>query len=88
MDLVLDVKLGDNKPWQKIRPENARAVRRGPRLDDAGHQEELDPSALESVLGSSAGGCPSTGANSAPLGQDEEDEEDSDAMEDDAGNQS
>ena len=68
MDLVLDVKLGDDKPWQKIRPENARAVavRRGPRLDDAGHQEELDPLALETVLGAG----PGTGSNATPVGPD------------------
>ena len=39
MDLVLDVKLGEDRPWQKIRPENARAARWNPRLDEAGNQE-------------------------------------------------
>ena len=69
MDLVLDVKLGDDRPWQKIRPENARAARRNPRLDEAGNQEELDPSAIETMLRKRANGPTSaTGANRAPLG--------------------
>ena len=36
MDLVLDVKLEEAAPWQKIRPEQARAVRRAPQINDAG----------------------------------------------------
>ena len=68
MDLGLDVKLSDDKPWQKIRPENMRATRRAPRLDEAGNQEELDPLALELVLRSQVKLGPGTGANAAPLG--------------------
>ena len=68
MDLVLDVKLGEDKPWQKIRPENAKAARRNPRLDEAGDQEELDPSAIETMLARKAGPAAATGANTAPLG--------------------
>ena len=69
MDLVLDIKLSDGQQWQKIRPETARAARRAPRVNDAGFQEELDPSAVESLLaGAGAGSGPATGANSTPMG--------------------
>ena len=77
MDLVLDIKMNDDLPWQRIRPENARAVKRAPKIDDAGHQEELDSSALQSLLGAgqaasagvaSASSSIGTGANATPMG--------------------
>ena len=77
MDLVLDIKMNKNLPWQRIGPENARAVKRAPKIDDAGHQEELDSSALQSLLGAGQGASARsssssssfrTGANAAPLG--------------------
>ena len=66
MDLVLDVKLGQDLPWQKIRPENARAVRRAPQINDAGFHDELDSNALQSMLDGSA--TPASGANATPQG--------------------
>ena len=64
MDLVLDVKLDDSRPWQKIRPEDAKTARRAPRINYAGVQEELDSDAIDSLLsGPPVGPSTGTGAN-------------------------
>ena len=66
MDLVLDVKISDDLPWQKIRPEHAMAIKRAPQINAAGVHEEIDSTMLQSMLEDLPGAA--TGSNALPMG--------------------
>ena len=52
LDLVMDIKLNEDAPWQKIRPDQAKAAKKSqPRT---GGDEEIDASSLQGLMGSSS----------------------------------
>ena len=60
MDLVMDVKINEDAPWRKIRPEQATQAKKNRVAPSREDQVELDSATIESFLTQST---PATGAN-------------------------
>ena len=67
MDLVMDVKLNEDAPWRKIRPEQAIQAKKNWAAPSREDQVELDSDAIQSFLTQSTSGTPATGANASSL---------------------
>ena len=65
MDLIMDVKLDENTPWRKIRPQQAMEAKRNRVAPSREDQVELDSAAIQSFLTQTSGPSPATGANAS-----------------------
>ena len=54
MDLVMDVRLAPEKPWQKIRPDQALEAKKGRAAPSREQTTELDSTALRTLLSNPA----------------------------------
>ena len=48
-DLVMDIKLNEDAPWQKIWPDQAKAAKKN--QPKSGGDEEIDASSLQGLMG-------------------------------------
>ena len=70
MDLVMDIKLDANSPWQKMRPDQAQEAQKGRAEPSREAARELDSSAISSLMDRPpAPEGPATGGNSTPMGE-------------------